>query len=209
MADRQLRDERHFDRWARRYDRSLMQTLLFDPVQRSVVSALVGHLSPSPSVLDIGCGTGRLLDRIKTAVPSAVLVGLDRSMGMVESARRLRPQVAIVRGSAESLPHPDGCFDAVVTTISFHHWSDKERALCEVFRVLRPAGIFALTDVSVDDLPGWPRHLWALARRGMDDMPALEERHRMIEGAGLRVLEVIPTLHRRWVSLTLSRRPEA
>jgi len=94
-----------------------------------------------------------------------------------------------------------------VTTISFHHWSDKAAALAEVFRVLRPGGLFALTDISIDDLPRWPRPLWAIAGRGMDDMPSLEERDRLMDGAGLRVVEVRPTLHRHWIRLTLAERP--
>jgi ubiquinone/menaquinone biosynthesis C-methylase UbiE len=128
---------------------------------------------------------------------------------MAEAARRRRPERWIERGSADALPHPDGCFDAVMTTISFHHWSDKMAALAEVFRVLRPGGLFALTDLSVDDLPGWPRPVWALARREMHDMPALAERDRLIERAGLRVLAGYPTLHRRWITLTLAERPAA
>ena len=207
--DRGTHDDRHFDRWSRRYDRSWMQPVLFGPVQRSVVAGLVPRLPPSASVLDMGCGTGRLLDRIGTVLPAARLVGLDRSTGMAEAARHLRPRLRIERASAEALPHPSACFDAVVTTISFHHWSDKTAAISEVFRLLRPGGLFALTDISVDDLPGWPRSLWALPRRHMDDMPALNERHRLLESAGLRVIEVTPTLHRRWLSLTLTERPPA
>ncbi len=205
--DREARDDRYFDRWSRRYDRSLAQSLLFGPVQRSVVATLA-PLIPEPRViLDIGCGTGRLLERVGAVVPSAALVGLDRSAGMAEAARRLRPHLGIERGTADALPHPDGCFDAVMTTISFHHWSDKTAALAEVCRVLRPGGLFALTDVSIDDLPGWPRPLWTLARRQMDDMPSLGERDGLIEQAGLRVLNVYPTLHRRWIALTLAERP--
>jgi ubiquinone/menaquinone biosynthesis C-methylase UbiE len=201
------RDDRHFERWSRRYDRSLLQSLLFDPVQRSVVAVLVRRLQASARVLDIGCGTGRLLDRIHADLPLATLVGIDRSIGMVQAARRLRPHLEVEQGSAEAIPHPEGCFDAVVTTMSFHHWSDYTTALSEVFRVLRPGGVFALTDASVDDLPGWPARLWALARRSMSDMPPVEERNRMVEGAGLRVIEATPTLHARWITLTLCDRP--
>jgi ubiquinone/menaquinone biosynthesis C-methylase UbiE len=207
--DRRIRDDRHFDRWAKRYDRSWTQSLLFGPVQRSVVATLASRLPASPVVLDIGCGTGRLLDQVGTALPSANLVGLDRSAGMAAAARRLRPDLRIEQGAAEALPHSDGCFDAVVTTISFHHWSDKAAALAEVFRVLRPGGLFALTDISIDDLPDWPKPLWAMARHRMDDMPALEERDRLIREAGLRVLEARQTLHRRWITLTLTERPAA
>jgi ubiquinone/menaquinone biosynthesis C-methylase UbiE len=205
--DPRTRDDRHFDRWARRYDRSWTQSLLFGPVQRSVVTILAPRLSASAVILDIGCGTGRLLERVGAALPSAALVGVDRSAGMAEVARRLRPEQPIERGTAEALPHPDGSFDAVVTTISFHHWTDKAAALAEVARVLRPGGLFALTDVTVDDLPGWPRCLWTLASRRLDDMPTLDQRDRLIEEAGLRVLDVYPTLHRRWINLTLVERP--
>jgi ubiquinone/menaquinone biosynthesis C-methylase UbiE len=208
-VDQRTRDDRHFDRWARRYDRSWMQPVLFGPVQRSVVAALAPRLSPSATVLDIGCGTGRLLDRIGTVLPASHLVGLDRSTGMVTAAQHLRPQLRIERASAEALPHPGACFDAVVTTISFHHWSNKPAALAEVFRVLRPGGLFALTDMSVDDLPAWPGSLWAVARRHMEDMPALEERQRLLENAGLQVVTVGPMLHRRWIKLTLAMRPTA
>jgi ubiquinone/menaquinone biosynthesis C-methylase UbiE len=209
QQDRRTRDDRHFDRWARRYERSWTQPLLFGPVHRSVVAALAPRLPASAVILDIGCGTGRLLAQVRTALPSATLAGLDRSAGMAAAAHRLRPDLRIERGTAETLPHADVCFDAVMTTISFHHWSDKTAALADVFRVLRPGGLFALTDVSVDDLPGWPRPLWALARRGMEDMPALDERDRLIEGAGLRVLDAFPTLRRRWITLTIAQRPAA
>jgi ubiquinone/menaquinone biosynthesis C-methylase UbiE len=160
-------------------------------------------------VLDIGCGTGRLLDRIATVLPAEQLVGLDRSNGMAAAAAHIRPQLRIERATAEALPHPSACFDAVVTTISFHHWSDKATAVAEVFRVLRPAGLFALTDVSVDDLPLWPGSLWAILRRHMADMPSLAERQELLEKAGLRVVEVTPMLHHRWINLTLAERPTA
>jgi ubiquinone/menaquinone biosynthesis C-methylase UbiE len=207
QEDRRARDDRHFDRWAKRYDRSWTQSVLFGPVQRSVVAAVAGRLPASAVVLDIGCGTGRLLDQIGTARPGATLVGLDRSTGMVEAARRLRPRLNVEKGTAEALPHPDGSFDAVFTTVSFHHWHDKPAALAEVFRVLRPGGLLALTDISVDDLPGRPQPLWARARQRMSGMPPLEERDRLINATGLRVIDNSRTLHRRWITLTLAERP--
>jgi ubiquinone/menaquinone biosynthesis C-methylase UbiE len=184
-----------------------MQSVLFGPVQRSVVAAIIPRLPQCGRVLDIGCGTGRLLEQVRGARPQVTLVGLDRSQGMTDVARRLRPDVEIERGAAEALPHRDGVFDAVLTTISFHHWSDKPASIAEVFRVVRPRGVFALTDVSTDDLPSWPPPLWAFARRRMDDMPSVEDRERMLEAAGFCLVERVPTLCRRWITLTIAERP--
>jgi ubiquinone/menaquinone biosynthesis C-methylase UbiE len=205
---RRIHDDRHFDRWARRYDRSLLQPVLFGPVHASVVATTRARLAASAAVLDIGCGTGRLLERLGAALPDGTLVGLDQSAGMAQAAKRLRPRLTVERGIAEALPHRDGAFDAVFTTVSFHHWTDKPAGIAEVFRVLRPGGLFALTDISRDDLPSWPAPLWALARRRMHDMPRLEERQGMVEAAGFRIVAQEPTLHRRWVVVTLAERPD-
>jgi ubiquinone/menaquinone biosynthesis C-methylase UbiE len=205
--ERQARDDRHFDRWARRYDRSMTQSVFFDPVQRSVVKAVSPLIPRSGTVLDVGCGTGRLLDRLGSALPDVRLVGLDRSRGMARAARQLRPGLAVARGTAEALPYQDSVFDVVVTTISFHHWLDKPASIAEVHRVLRPGGLFALTDVSVDDTPSWPACLWARVRHSMSDMPPLDQRERMLITAGFHVLKRVPTLHRRWITLTIAERP--
>jgi len=185
VHERQARDDRHFDRWSARYDRSFAQPLLFAPVHRSVVAAVAPRLPRSGAVLDIGCGTGQLLDRLGSARPGTALVGLDRSAGMVGAARAKRPHLQVEAGTAEALPHPDRCFDMVVTTLSFHHWSDRRAALGEVFRVLRPAGLFALTDMSIDDLPRHPAALWARARERMSGTPSLAERDQRESGSWL------------------------
>jgi ubiquinone/menaquinone biosynthesis C-methylase UbiE len=205
VEDRRVKDDRHFDDWARRYDRSMAQSLFFDPVQRSVVRIIGPRIPLSGAVLDVGCGTGRLLNRLSIARPDAKLVGLDRSLGMVEAMRRLRPQLAVARGTAEALPHGDGVFDVVLTTVSFHHW-EKAPSLAEVHRVLQPGGTLALTDVSVDDLPSRPSWLWAHLRRNVSDMPTLDERAGMLEAAGFRVVEHVATLHRHWIPLTVAER---
>ena len=56
---------------------------------------------------------------------------------------------------AEELPFPDGSFDLVGSTMSFHHWADQRRGLREVRRVLEPDGAFVLTDVVVGAWLSW------------------------------------------------------
>jgi len=103
-------------------------------------------------VLDVGCGTGRLLRLMHQLWPDAKLTGIDPTPGMVERARQLTPSATFEVSFAEALPVSDASVDVVVSTFSFHHWSDQGAGLQEVARVLRPTGYFFLADAV---LPAW------------------------------------------------------
>jgi SAM-dependent methyltransferase len=107
-----------------------------------------GHLPGT--VVDVGCGTGRLVEMIRHRLPEAELVGIDPSDGMVSVARTRFAGVLGVRieaGSARDLPLESGSADVVTTTLSFHHWDEPGDSLREVVRVLRPGGRLLLADV--------------------------------------------------------------
>lgn len=139
-----------FEAWAETYDDSVMQRAFFDRVHERVVRELASLLRgpASPVVLDAGCGTGRLLVRLRDAFPAATLVGVDAAAGMIEVASR-KPSlqgVRLVAGGVEALPLEDAACDVVVSTVSFHHWHDQAAGLREVARVLRPGGRVLLVD---------------------------------------------------------------
>jgi ubiquinone/menaquinone biosynthesis C-methylase UbiE len=100
-------------------------------------------------VLDIGCGTGRLLRRMQKRWPSAVLAGIDLAEGMLAQARRRTPAAAIYQAPAEHLPLESASVDLVTSTVSFHHWSDQARGVGEAVRVLRRGGLFILADLNI------------------------------------------------------------
>ena len=137
-----------FDRWSETYERSFMQWLIFDRVHKGVLANLPPDFTPM-HILDIGCGTGRLLRRMHACWPSARLVGVDLSEGMVTRARRLTPAATIYQAAAEHLPLEDDSIDLVTSTMSFHHWSDQAHGLSETSRVLHHGGIFILADVNI------------------------------------------------------------
>ena len=110
-------------------------------------------LNPGDAVLDIGCGAGvDSLVAARLVGAEGRVVGLDVTPAMVARARAhlLRLGLANVTfevGDAEALPFPDASFDAVISNGVFNLTLDKEKALKEAHRVLKPGGWLMLADM--------------------------------------------------------------
>src|SRR5512137_2637219 len=115
-----INGRQHFNQWSETYERSFLQWLFFDRVHRGVLARIPAAFTPE-CVLDIGCGTGRLLRRMQLRWPSADLVGVDLAEGMVAQARMLTAAARIFQAPAEHLPLKNGTVDLVTSTTSFHH----------------------------------------------------------------------------------------
>jgi ubiquinone/menaquinone biosynthesis C-methylase UbiE len=139
-------DVQAFNRRASTYETSRRQSYLFDKVQRYVL-ALANTQSKPEIILDVGCGTGRLLRKAKEQWPNARLIGVDAAEKMIEQAAKLFPEAEFDAAVAESLPFPDDSVDVAFSTLSFHHWTDQTKGVSEVARVLRPQGRFLLADI--------------------------------------------------------------
>ncbi|GMV38411.1 MAG: hypothetical protein AMXMBFR64_01270 [Myxococcales bacterium] len=92
------------------------------------------------SVLEAGCGTGLILERLKPLARS--LVGVDLSHGMLRRARERGHQV--VQASLLELPFPDATFDTVCSFKVLAHVEDARAALAELSRVVKPGGHLVL-----------------------------------------------------------------
>jgi ubiquinone/menaquinone biosynthesis C-methylase UbiE len=121
---------------------------------RHIVSLL--ELDGSQRVLDLGCGTGVLTrmiaDRLDPAAGGRAL-GIDAAARMIAVARKKRATANCIfeAMAAESLSFEDGVFDAVVSSLFFHHvpLDLKAGALSEALRVLRPGGQLVVADMHV------------------------------------------------------------
>jgi ubiquinone/menaquinone biosynthesis C-methylase UbiE len=149
------KDVEHFNRWSHTYDESWIQRYA-ERVHTEMLNVVTNEIAAPNTVLDVGCGTGRLLRKAHALYPSAQLFGVDPAKGMVELARGQVPSAAIYLAAAESLPLADSSVDVVLSSISFHHWSDQPAALREIGRVLRSGGCFCLADISI---PVWLANL--------------------------------------------------
>lgn len=140
---------RFFDVWSSIYDFPLVQRATYRPIHDAVLRALA--TGPGARILDVGCGTGLLAQRLVGEPSVQSVVGCDFSSGMLaHAAARLggAAKAALVRGDAARLPFADGVFDAVISTEAFHWFPDQEAALRELRRVLRPGGRLLLALVS-------------------------------------------------------------
>jgi len=97
------------------------------------------YVSPE-RILDVGCGSGVLMDVLKKVFPKSDVVGIDNSKGMCGITR-------CIRGDAMQMPFKDKSFDLVTMFFSLHDM-DIDAALSEVKRVLRTDGILAIKDVN-------------------------------------------------------------
>lgn len=126
-----------FDGWSRVYDLRAVQRAIYQPVQDAVLDEL-GRPGPR-RILDVGCGTGILTDRLARELGPELVCGCDFSMGMLEQAATRRPG-GLVQADAQHLPLAADSIDAVVSTESFHWFPDPDAALDELRRVLVPDG---------------------------------------------------------------------
>lgn len=108
------------------------------------------------SVLDVGCGTGTLIVRLKRQYSGVQVVGLDPDSKALRrarnKARRAGVSVQLDQGFADELPYRERSFDRVFSSFMFHHLDEQERERTsrEVLRVLKPGGSFHLLDFVAD-----------------------------------------------------------
>jgi ubiquinone/menaquinone biosynthesis C-methylase UbiE len=162
-------------------------------------TALV-ELNPGETVLDLGSGGGiDVLLSAKRVGPSGKAYGLDMTDEMLALARENQrnagaDNVEFLKGEIERIPLPDNSVDVIISNCVINLSADKDRVLREAFRVLKPSGRFAVSDVVVrGDVPEVVRKsmlLWVGCIAG-----ALEENEYLakLAAAGFNEASVEPT----------------
>jgi SAM-dependent methyltransferase len=105
---------------------------------RRAMLARLGALPASPTVVDIGCSTGYLLEDLRASVPAASLIGVDLVAGGLRKAHQHVPEATLLRADACALPLGDSSADAIVSANLLEHVPDDRQALSEMRRILRP-----------------------------------------------------------------------
>jgi ubiquinone/menaquinone biosynthesis C-methylase UbiE len=120
----------------------------------------LGPIQPGEAVLDIGCGAGfDVFVAARLVGPQGRVVGVDVTLRMVEKAKEhlshlALKYVAFQMGVAEALPFPDKDFEVVISNGVLNLTLNKDKAVKEIYRVLKPGGRLMMADmVLVEALP--------------------------------------------------------
>ena len=115
------------------------------------------YAKPGSKILDVGCGNGRLLQLLSNS--SISYTGFDNNEKLLELAKKNHPKAIFALGEAAQLPFDNNKFDIVFMIAILHHIPSaklRERVLHEAYRVLRPKGIFIMTN--------WDRYRWRYSK---------------------------------------------
>ena len=160
----------------------------------------LAQLNPGEVVLDLGSGGGiDVLLSARRVGPTGKAYGLDMTDDMLALARENQRKsglqnVEFLKGEIEQIPLPDASVDVVISNCVINLSADKDRTLAEAFRVLRPGGRFAVSDIVVrGEVPPDLRRnieLWVGCVAG-----ALEESEyrQKLASAGFETIDLEPT----------------
>ena len=138
------RDTSHLDQRKALYEFTYPKFVIEDEI------ITLASIEDGQSILDVGCGTGKLLLKVAQYYPRSQCIGLDISEGMFARAQKQVAQhklsnIDFQKGDVQAIEFPDASFDRVVAMHMLYHASDIEKALFEIFRVVKQNGLVIAT----------------------------------------------------------------
>ncbi len=207
-----------FDNLAKRYD--LLNRIISLGVDKRWRKRTVKSLALQPGhrVLDLATGTGDLAIDIAKRHPDVTVVGVDPSVKMLEVGQAkidkqgLSERIVLKEGIGEELPFEDNSFDAVTIAFGIRNCTDREQALREMCRVLRPGGRLGVLELNepkggfmapfarfhihqvIPRVGAWLSGAkeYRYLQTSIEAFPPAEEFSKTIEQCGFAMMELVP-----------------
>lgn len=188
---------RWYNRIWRRFERCTLAAALALTDWEALAAARTRRGEP-PCILDVACGTGLLLRRLRARLPDAEVCGVDASADMLAQARALLSdsphvhllQVCVGASPQADLPVPPHTFDLVTCTNAMSYFPDPAGILGGLAQLMTPDGQLVLVDYARRPVPfPWPIFAWLVRRLDPGHVRAytLREVRELCRRAGLRV----------------------
>jgi ubiquinone/menaquinone biosynthesis C-methylase UbiE len=179
--------ETRFGKWflrTRTWEVHVLERALCD------LERLIPNKRPSYGVVvDVGCGFGRSLPKLRARFDPGVLIGIDIDPESLReaAAHAGASRALLVEASSSRLPLADGSCDLLFCHQTFHHLVEQERALAEFMRVLKPGGLLLFAESMRRYIHSWTIRL--LFRHPMEVQRSASEYLGMLRDAGFVVPE--------------------
>lgn len=163
-----------------------------DQVLKVAVRDLTRLLEPRresyPVVVDVGCGQGHSFRVLQDTFHPQRLIGIELEEENLQVARQRaadqKVSVELLQNDCATISLPDACADLVFCHQTFHHLVQQERALAEIYRILKPGGLLLFAESTKAYIHSWIIR-WLFAHP-MDVQRTAEEYIAMIRGQGFQ-----------------------
>ncbi|WP_372370891.1 class I SAM-dependent methyltransferase [Candidatus Uabimicrobium sp. HlEnr_7] len=142
--------KQYYEKIASQYDASLQKWGYKDVIEEYITQAKI-KLSPKPQILDLGCGTGIAMTKLKEMYPDATIIGLDISKNMLDLCKSKEPDVHLIQGdynkqefydfeSGKEYTFEPNSFDLIISTGSLTEYGNLKAVIPFLFSLLKPNG---------------------------------------------------------------------
>lgn len=147
-------------------------------------------LSKAQDLLEVGCGTGQITGWLKAAVGPGRVLGVDFAAEMVRQAQRKHPQLEFRVADVCTDELGDACFDVALCFHSFPHFRDRQRALTNMARSLRPDGRLIIIHLAGRDKIN-AMHMGFGGAVGHDQLPTAQAWPELLRSVDLNLVQLI------------------
>lgn len=140
-------------------------------------------------ILDVGCGTGNYT--IELFNKGLNISGTEPSGLMLEVAKEKNPNIDWFLANAEILPFEKDSFDAVIATLTIHHWQNLEKGFSEIFRILKNCGTFLIFTSTSEQMENyWLNHYFPeMMKKSINQMPSFKIIKENLKKVGFEIIE--------------------